>query len=97
MKKIRWKRFAALALAVMLFAGAVPVAAPVQAYASEVSVYSDKIQRGKTGKSMTLSFTIRTQAEVRSKTQRLPLTPVAAKSGMRTRKTVSMAIPFHLR
>ena len=59
MKKIRWKRFAALALAVMLFAGAVPVAAPVQAYASEVSVYSDKIQRGKTGKSMTLSFTIK--------------------------------------
>ena len=59
MKKIRWKRFAALALAVMLFAGAVPVASPVQAYASEVSVYSDKIQRGKTGKSMTLSFTIK--------------------------------------
>ena len=59
MKKIRWKRFAALALAVMLFAGVVPVAAPVQAYASEVSVYSDKIQRGKTGKSMTLSFTIK--------------------------------------
>ena len=59
MKKIRWKRFAALALAVMLFAGAVPAAAPVQAYASEVSVYSDKIQRGKTGKSMTLSFTIK--------------------------------------
>ena len=59
MKKIRWKRFVALALAVMLFAGAVPVAAPVQAYASEVSVYSDKIQRGKTGKSMTLSFTIK--------------------------------------
>ncbi len=59
MKKIRWKRFAALALAVMLFAGAVPVAAPVQAYASEVSVYSDKIQRGKTGKSLTLSFTIK--------------------------------------
>ena len=59
MKKIRWKRFAALALAVMLFAGAVLVASPVQAYASEVSVYSDKIQRGKTGKSMTLSFTIK--------------------------------------
>lgn len=47
MKKMRWKRFAAFALAVMLFAGAVPAAAPVQAYASEVSVYSDKIQRGK--------------------------------------------------
>ena len=59
MKKMRWKRFAAFALAVMLFAGAVPAAAPVQAYASEVSVYSDKIQRGKTGKSMTLSFTIK--------------------------------------
>lgn len=29
MKKMRWKRFAAFALAVMLFAGAVPAAAPV--------------------------------------------------------------------
>lgn len=28
MKKMRWKRFAAFALAVMLFAGAVPAAAP---------------------------------------------------------------------
>lgn len=59
MKKMRWKRFAALALALLLFAGAVPAAAPVQAYASEVSVYSDKIQRGKTGKSLTVSFTIK--------------------------------------
>ena len=59
MRKMRWKRLAAFALAVMLFAGAVPAAAPVQAYASEVSVYSDKIQRGKTGKSLTVSFTIK--------------------------------------
>ncbi len=59
MKKMRWKRLAALALALLLFAGAVPAAAPVQAYASEVSVYSDKIQRGKTGKSLTVSFTIK--------------------------------------
>lgn len=59
MKKMRWKRLAAFALAVMLFAGAVPAAVPVQAYASEVSVYSDKIQRGKTGKSLTVSFTIK--------------------------------------
>ena len=59
MKKMRWKRFAAFALAMMLFAGAVPAAAPMQAWATEVSVYSDKIQRGKTGKSMTLSFTIK--------------------------------------
>ena len=59
MRKMRWKRLAAFALAVLLFAGAVPAAAPVQAYASEVSVYSDKIQRGKTGKSLTVSFTIK--------------------------------------
>lgn len=59
MRKMRWKRLAAFALAVMLFAGAVPATAPVQAYASEVSVYSDKIQRGKTGKSLTVSFTIK--------------------------------------
>lgn len=59
MRKMRWKRLAAFALAVMLFAGAVLAAAPVQAYASEVSVYSDKIQRGKTGKSLTVSFTIK--------------------------------------
>lgn len=59
MRKMRWKRLAAFALAVMLFAGAVPAAAPVQAYASEVSVYSDKIQRGKTGKSLTVSFIIK--------------------------------------
>ena len=59
MRKMRWKRLAAFALAVMLFAGAVPAAAPVQAYASEVSVYSDNIQRGKTGKSLTVSFTIK--------------------------------------
>lgn len=59
MRKMRWKRLAAFALAVMLFAGAVPAAAPVQSYASEVSVYSDKIQRGKTGKSLTVSFTIK--------------------------------------
>ena len=30
MRKMRWKRLAAFALAVMLFAGAVPAAAPVQ-------------------------------------------------------------------
>ena len=59
MRKMRWKRLAAFALAVMLFAGAVPATAPVQAYAAEVSVYSDKIQRGKTGKSLTVSFTIK--------------------------------------
>ncbi len=59
MRKMRWKRLAAFALAVLLFAGEVPAAAPVQAYASEVSVYSDKIQRGKTGKSLTVSFTIK--------------------------------------
>ena len=59
MRKMRWKRLAAFALAVLLFSGAVPAAAPVQAYASEVSVYSDKIQRGKTGKSLTVSFTIK--------------------------------------
>ena len=59
MRKMRGQRLAAFALAVMLFAGAVPAAAPVQAYASEVSVYSDKIQRGKTGKSLTVSFTIK--------------------------------------
>ena len=59
MRKMRWKRLAAFALAVLLFAGAVPAATPVQAYASEVSVYSDKIQRGKTGKSLTVSFTIK--------------------------------------
>ncbi len=59
MRKMRWKRLAAFALAVLLFAGVVPAAAPVQAYASEVSVYSDKIQRGKTGKSLTVSFTIK--------------------------------------
>ena len=51
MRPLRWQ--------CMLFAGAVPVTAPVQAYASEVSVYSDKIQRGKTGKSLTVSFTIK--------------------------------------
>ena len=59
MRKMRWKRLAAFALAVMLFAGAVPATAPVQAYAAEVSVYSDKIQRGKKGKSLTVSFTIK--------------------------------------
>lgn len=63
MRKMRWKRLAAFALAVMLFAGAVPAAAPVQAYASEVSVYSDKIQRGKTGKSLTVSFTIKNASD----------------------------------
>lgn len=63
MRKMRWKRLAAFALAVLLFAGAVPATAPVQAYASEVSVYSDKIQRGKTGKSLTVSFTIKNASD----------------------------------
>ena len=94
MRKMRWKRLAAFALAVMLFAGAVPAAAPVQAYASEVSVYSDKIQRGKTGKSLTVSFTIK---NTRSKTQRSHSIPAEARSGMRTRRTVSMVTPFRLR
>ena len=62
MKKMKWKRLAAFVLAAMLFAGAVPLTMPVQTYASEVSVYSDKIQRGKTGKSLTVSFTIQNQS-----------------------------------
>ena len=57
---LRWRqigeRLAAVFLAAVLLAGAMP--APMQAFASEVSVYSDKIQRGKTGKSMTVSFTV---------------------------------------
>ena len=85
MKKMKWKRLAAFVLAALLFAGAVPFTMPVQTYASEVAVYSDKIQRGKTGKSLI------------SKTQRLPLTPAAVKSGMRMRKTGSMAILSRLR
>lgn len=62
MKKMKWKRLAAFVLAALLFAGAVPLTMPVQTYASEVSVYSDKIQRGKTGKSLTVSFTIQNQS-----------------------------------
>ena len=57
---LRWRqmgaRLAAVFTAVVLLAGAMP--APMQAFASDVSVYSDKIQRGKTGKSMTVSFTV---------------------------------------
>lgn len=57
---LRWRqmgaRLAAIFTAAVLLAGAMP--APMQAFASEVSVYSDKIQRGKTGKSMTVSFTV---------------------------------------
>ena len=62
MKKMKWKRLAAFVLAALLFAGAVPFTMPVQTYASEVAVYSDKIQRGKTGKSLTVSFTIQNQS-----------------------------------
>ena len=57
---LRWRqmgaRLAAVFTAAVLLAGVMP--APMQAFASEVSVYSDKIQRGKTGKSMTVSFTV---------------------------------------
>lgn len=59
MRKMRWKRLAAFALAVMLFAGAVPATAAGAGVRIEVTVYSDKIQRGKTGKSLTVSFTIK--------------------------------------
>lgn len=98
MRKMRWKRLAAFALAVLLFAGAVPAAAPVQAYASEVSVYSDKIQRGKTGKSLTVSFTIKnTSGSEIKELQRSHSIPAEARSGMRTRRTVSMVTPFRLR
>ena len=62
MKKMKWKRLAAFVLAALLFAGAVPFTMPVQTYASEVAVYSDKIQRGKTWKSLTVSFTIQNQS-----------------------------------
>ena len=57
---LRWRqmgaRLAAVFTAAVLLAGVMPT--PMQAFASEVSVYSDKIQRGKTGKSMTVSFTV---------------------------------------
>ena len=59
-KMLRWRqmgaRLTAMFMAAVLLAGGMP--APMQAFASDVSVYSDKIQRGKTGKSMTVSFTV---------------------------------------
>ncbi len=54
-KWMLWKRLMALLIAVTVLAPAVPA---VRTYASSVSVYTDKISRGKTGKSMTVSFTI---------------------------------------
>lgn len=52
--KTRWRGLVSILLAAMLLTGVLPVLT----FGSEVSVYSDKIQRGKTGKSMTVSFSI---------------------------------------
>lgn len=59
MKTVRWKQLLAFVLTVLFAAGAVLSFNPFLAYAGEVSVYSDKIQHGKTGKSMTVSFSIK--------------------------------------
>lgn len=51
----QWKRWLTAFMAVVMTFAAVPVTAS----ASEVKIYSDKITRGKTGKSVTVSFTVR--------------------------------------
>lgn len=51
----RWRRWLTAFLAVAVMAGAMPLTA----LASDVKVYSDKIARGKTGKNMTVSFTVK--------------------------------------
>ncbi len=51
----KWKRWLTGLLAMVMMIGAVPVTA----YADDVDIYSDKITRGKTGKRMTVSFTVR--------------------------------------
>lgn len=53
-RMINWKRWLTGCLAAVLFLMAVPF----PAYAAEVAIYSDKITRGKTGKTMTVSFTV---------------------------------------
>ncbi len=54
MKKL--KRLTALLMAVVMMAAAVPVPALA---AGDIELYTDKIARGKTGKTMSVSFTIR--------------------------------------
>lgn len=51
----KWKRWLTALLAVTVMAAAMPVTV----LASDVRVYSDKIARGKTGKNMTVSFTVK--------------------------------------
>lgn len=51
----KWKRWLTAFLAVAMVAAAMPLTA----LASDVKVYSDKIARGKTGKNMTVSFTVK--------------------------------------
>ena len=58
MKKL--KRLTALLMAVVMMAAAVP--APVFA-AGGIELYADKINRGKTGKTMSVSFTIRNNTD----------------------------------
>lgn len=60
MKMMKWRQLSALVLTLFFVMGAVLAVTPVSAYASgDVTVTSDKIQHGKTGKSMTVSFSIK--------------------------------------
>ena len=97
MKKMKWKQLTAFVLAVLLFAGAVPLTMPVQTYASEVAVYSDKIQRGKTGKSLTVSFTIQNQSGSDIKDAKIAFDTSGGEIWDEDEETASMAIPFRLR
>lgn len=50
----QWRRWLTACLAVFVMAGTMPAAV----FAADVSIHSDKITRGKTGKSMTVSFEV---------------------------------------
>lgn len=51
----KWRRWLTVFLAAAVMTGAIPLTV----FASDVNVYSDKIARGKTGKNMTVSFTVK--------------------------------------
>lgn len=50
-----WKRWLTAIMAVVMLTGAMPFTA----MASDVKIYSDKIARGKTGKNLTVTFTVK--------------------------------------
>lgn len=54
------KRGLAMCMAVMLMI----LAVPVPAFAAQVSITSDKIARGKTGKNMTVTFSIESSSKL---------------------------------